>query len=208
MNPGPAASALFLSAAIGFTSAAQAMELPQFDKMAQNDQAEYISELVSGAEKILTNEGKADQARKVENLFTTNAPDGTTSIGMSQFMLDLAKARLADAQRALKDPHAQRLEVEDVMAVTLQRNGIEMPDSFFSVNSGFTPKSPAPKPSVPDGASSHSASKPMITHNPDGTFTIQKGPPAGNSPDAKATEGLVIPAQVVVPIIPTPEKKP
>lgn len=109
MNRVPAAAALFLSAAIGFTSAVQAMEIPQFDRMAQNDRAGYVSELVSGAEKILTNEGKADQARKVESLFTTNAPDGATSIGMSQFMLDLAKARLADAQRALKDPNAQRL---------------------------------------------------------------------------------------------------
>jgi hypothetical protein len=50
----------------------------------------------------------------------TNAPDGNISIGMSQFMLDLAKARLADAQRALQDPNAHRLEVEDAMLVTLK----------------------------------------------------------------------------------------
>jgi hypothetical protein len=43
---------------------------------------------------------------------------------MSRFMLDLAKAGLADAQRALEDPNAQRLEIEDAMAVTLKQNGI------------------------------------------------------------------------------------
>jgi hypothetical protein len=54
----------------------------------------------------------------------------------------------------------------------------------------------APKSAAPAGASS----KPMIIHNPDGTFTIQKEPPDGTSNDAKAKEGLVIPPQVVVPL--------
>ena len=108
-----AAAAALVVAELVFCGAAQAMEIRQFDKMAQDDRAEYVSEVISGAEKVLTDEGKANQAEKVENLFTTNASDGNTSIGMSQFLLDLAKARLADAQRALKDPNAQRLEVED-----------------------------------------------------------------------------------------------
>ena len=46
---------------------------------------------------------------------------------------------------------------------------------------------------------------PMVVHNPDGTFTIQKALPK----DAKVThgkKGLVIPPQVVVPIIPAREK--
>lgn len=67
---------------------------------------------------------------------------------------------------------------------------------------------PLPKSAVPDGASTTSARKPMITHNPDGTFTVQKEPPNGNSKDAKAKKGLVIPPQVVTPIFSTPVKKP
>ena len=47
---------------------------------------------------------------------------------------------------------------------------------------------------------------PMIVHNPDGTFTIQK-PPAKTAKDAKAKSGLVIPPQVVVPFIAAPEKR-
>jgi hypothetical protein len=34
------------------------------------------------------------------------------------------------------------LEVEDAMAVTLKKNGIELPDSFFTVASNFQPKLP------------------------------------------------------------------
>jgi Golgi nucleoside diphosphatase len=63
------------------------------------------------------------------------------------------------------------------------------------------------KSATPQTATSMSASKPMITQNPDGTFTVQKEPRNGNSKDAKVKEGLVIPPQVVVPIIPTTEKK-
>ncbi len=94
----------------------------------------------------MKDQGSADQAGKVESLFTTNAPDGNTSIGMSQFMLDVAKARLADAQRALKDPNAHRLHVEDAMLVTLKKNNIPLSQDFISdfraANNNFRPKFP------------------------------------------------------------------
>jgi hypothetical protein len=64
-----------------------------------------------------------------------------------------------------------------------------------------------PKSAVPAGASTNSASKPMVTRNPDGTFTVQKEPPTRNSKDAQVTKGLVIPPQVVTPIFSTPKKK-
>jgi hypothetical protein len=51
------------------------------------------------------------------------------------------------------------------------------------------------------------ASKLMVTKNPDGTFTVQKMPRNEHSKDAKVTKGLVIPPQVVVPIIPIPKEK-
>jgi hypothetical protein len=135
-------AATSLSAAMLFTSAPQALEIRQFDKMAGQDQDEFIAELVQGAEKVLTDEGRPDLATQVSHLFTTNAPDGNISIGMSQFYMDLAKARLADAKRTEQDPNAQRLEVEDAMAVTMQQNHIDLPDSFFKVASIFKPKLP------------------------------------------------------------------
>jgi len=47
---------------------------------------------------------------------------------------------------------------------------------------------------------------PMIVHNSNGTFTVQKEP-AKSANDTKAKKGLVIPPQVVVPIIPAPERR-
>jgi hypothetical protein len=84
------------------------------------------------------------------------------------------------------------------------------PLAFLAIE-GFLVAAPAvrettgsspPKSAVSDDASASSVSKPMITQNPDGTFTTQKEPPDGNSKDARAKEGLVIPPQVVVPEVP------
>jgi hypothetical protein len=65
---------------------------------------------------------------------------------------------------------------------------------------------PPPQSAGPVAPSSRAASQPpMITKNPDGTFTVQKVP----SKDSKDNNGLVIPPQVVVPFVqlPTTEKK-
>jgi len=64
------------------------------------------------------------------------------------------------------------------------------------------------KSATAQAATSNSASNPMITPNPDGTFAVQKEPPNRNSKDAKANDGLVIPPQVVVPFVPAVGKKP
>jgi len=52
-----------------FTSAAQAMEVRQFDRMAEDDRADYVSELIQGAEKVLTDADRADKAAQVSHLF-------------------------------------------------------------------------------------------------------------------------------------------
>jgi hypothetical protein len=133
-------AAVFLSAAMFIAGAAQAMEIRQFDKMAQDDRADYVSALIQGAEKVLTDAGKADQAAQVSHLFTTNDPGDQISIGMTEFERNLALLRLEDAKNAQKNPKDPRVEVEDVMAATLKKNHIDLPDAFFTVASNFKPK--------------------------------------------------------------------
>jgi hypothetical protein len=135
-------AATFLSAAMLFTAGAQAMEIRQFDKMAVQDQGDYIQALVDGAQKVLNDEGRSDLAAKVDQLFTEIPSGDKISLGMTESERNLARARLADAEEATKDPKAQRIEVEDAMAVTLQANHIDLPDSFFTVASNFKPKLP------------------------------------------------------------------
>jgi len=134
-----------LAASLLAPGAAQAMEIRQFDKMAEPDRDEYVADLVQGAEKVLKDAGKADQAAQVSKLFTTNAGSDRTSVGVVEFSSNLARARLADAQNAAKDPKAQRMEVEDAMGFTLSKNHIDVPDSFYTVMSNFRPKFPPEK---------------------------------------------------------------
>jgi hypothetical protein len=58
---------------------------------------------------------------------------------------------------------------------------------------------------VADAAST--SQPPMIIHNPDGTFTVQKAPPKEAAKDPNAKKGWVIPPQVVVPLIPGRQRR-
>jgi hypothetical protein len=57
------------------------------------------------------------------------------------------------------------------------------------------------------GGAASTSRPPMVIPNPDGTFTVQKAPPKEAAKDPNAKKGLVIPPQVVVPIIPAREKR-
>jgi len=138
-------SAMFMSATMLFPSMVQAMEIRQFDKMADQDQADYTVALINGAEKILTDEGRPDLAAQVERLFTTKDPGDADTIGMVEFIRNLAIVRVDDAKNAAEHPNDPRSEVEDAMAITLENNHIDLPDSFFTVASNFKPKYPPKK---------------------------------------------------------------
>ena len=135
-----------LSAAMFFSSAAQAMQIQLFDRMAAQDQQDYMTLLVDGAQKTLTDAGRADDAVKVHQLFTFIHQGDALSMGDDEFEGNLDNARVFDARRHLTDPTARRLEVEDVLVVTLKKHGITLPDAFFTVGSDFKPKYPPPGP--------------------------------------------------------------
>ena len=90
--------------------------------MADQDQADYIGDLIVGAEKVLTDEGRPDLAAQVEHLFTTKNNGDADTIGMVEFEINLALVRLDDAKNAEKNPNDPRSEVEDAMAITLENN--------------------------------------------------------------------------------------
>jgi hypothetical protein len=51
------------------------------------------------------------------------------------------------------------------------------------------------------------APPPMVISNSDGRILVQKVHPIGTRKDDRVEKGLVIVPQVVVPIVPTPERK-
>jgi hypothetical protein len=137
--------ALVLATVTALATDAQAMEIRQFDKMADQDQARYIGDLIVGAERVLTDGGKPALATQVKHLFTTKNAGDADTIGMVEFERNLARARVADAKKAEAGSGSPRLDVEDAMAVTLKRNGIELPNGFYTVTNNFRPKLPPKK---------------------------------------------------------------
>jgi hypothetical protein len=63
-------------------------------------------------------------------------------MGIVELESNLAILRLDDVKHAAAHPNDPRLEVEDAMYATLDKNGIKLPDSFYSVGKNFKPKHP------------------------------------------------------------------
>jgi hypothetical protein len=138
--------AVILSAAILLSGAAQAMEIQQYDKMALQDQNDYAIALIVGSQRVLIDAGKGALAAQIQKLFKETLPGEQIPLGLVEFESNLDRARVADAERASQDPTAHRLQVEDAMLVTLQKNNIplsrEFVQGFRAINVGFRPKLP------------------------------------------------------------------
>jgi hypothetical protein len=81
---------------------------------------------------------KAEPARREEDSPAT--PGGPDAWPTSSSSDALARARVDDLEDHEKNPKDPWLEVEDVMAITLEKNHIKLPDSFFTVMKDFKPK--------------------------------------------------------------------
>src|SRR5262245_44827237 len=97
------AQTLLLAGAVLYR--AHAMEISKFDKMATEDQGEYIAGLIMGAQRVLIDEGQPDLAAKVHKLFNTTLPGDNFSLGMAEFDRNLDRARVLDLKRVIADPN-------------------------------------------------------------------------------------------------------
>jgi hypothetical protein len=121
-------------------STAQAMQIQQFDRMAGRDQIAYVDQLAQSVEDA----SKGDLLPKVKRFFMPKQ-SGEAISGMGRFELNLALARIVDLDAATKNPEVRRLEVEDVMYVTLERSGVALSKNFRPTASTFRPKLPPSK---------------------------------------------------------------
>ena len=129
-----------LSAALFFTTAANAMPIPRFDKMAQSDKNDYRASLVEGAAKALNAHGDAQQAQKLFALFTDQGENG----GARQLAKNMEIFRELNKENAANPNNKEPVyEVEHALALTLKDNGIVVPvDVLLTLGKDFKPKSP------------------------------------------------------------------
>jgi hypothetical protein len=133
-------AAICLMLAIVASSGVQAMTIWQFDAMTEADRAEFVAVLVSGASRVLQEDGRGDSAEQMEEFFTVIEPGDERPVGMRDLDLALAEARATDLDNVQKDPGAMRAEVEEAFAHMLRKHGLELPEAFFTVARDFTPK--------------------------------------------------------------------
>jgi hypothetical protein len=96
--------------------------------MATQDQGDYLTFLVSSAERVLIDQGRRDLAAKVHQLFHETHPGDQLSLGEAQFKKNL------DNDLALIREHpfpGLSVQVESVLILTLNKNGIETSPKFF-----------------------------------------------------------------------------
>jgi len=131
---------LFMSAVLAFSGTAQAVEIHDFDRMSDDDQIEFVDQLAQSVQ----NSVQGEQAARVKRFFMPKQP-GETISGMGQFEMNLSLARIADLEEVAKNPKARRLEVEDVMYVTMEKSAIVLPKSFRPAAYKFRAKNPTAK---------------------------------------------------------------
>jgi hypothetical protein len=139
-----------LSVAVFFSTAAQAMEISQFDKMVKHDQGGYAGLLVQGTLNILKARNPQD-AQKFYDLFSADAPGQKASNGIVQFKENLEICRQINKDNG-NDPNKKPLEVEDALWLTLKNNGIIVPiEQLLEIGKDFKPSAAAgSSASIPD----------------------------------------------------------
>lgn len=122
-------------------SPARAMDIGQFERLAQDDQNAYLSDLIWGAARTLEEDCKPDAAAQVRKLFVHDigAQDADTREGTDS----LGGKLIAMSARATNAPQsASGMRVEDALRATLREKGIALPDRFAAEGTAFKPKLP------------------------------------------------------------------
>jgi hypothetical protein len=111
-------ASLLAAAALVLAPTVQAMKIQQLDRMAEQDQIDYITQLVDHVHASVS----ANQLPKVDEFF--KARDiGEGVSGMTSFELNLALMRSAELNLLEGGMKLQGADVEQVLFKTLQRNG-------------------------------------------------------------------------------------
>jgi hypothetical protein len=131
-----------LSAIVLFSSAAQAMPIPQFDKMTDSQAGDYTVFLIESAANILAGQGDSAGAGRVRDLFESH-PGQPEKPALNQFFRNLNGVRQLNQQHS-SDPTFKPFEVEHALALTLKQNGIIVRVSeLLAVSKTYKPSPPS-----------------------------------------------------------------
>jgi hypothetical protein len=133
------------SIALLLTSAAQAMDIKDYFKMADQDQGRFDQTLLTGAEKVLNDEGRADLAAQLDKIFTEVKPGNKLSDATADYQANLGAMLIAEVKREARNPNLPHLQAEKAFRDAAQDHGIPLPPAFDTVASDFHPQHPPKK---------------------------------------------------------------
>jgi len=137
--------ATIMLVALFFTSAAQAMDIKDYFKMADQDQGRFDQTLLTGAEKVLIDEGRPDLATQLDRLFTEVKPGNKVSDATADYMARLGAMLGAEVEREVRNSKLPHLQAERAFRDAAKDHGIPLPKAFDAVASNFKPKFPPKK---------------------------------------------------------------
>ena len=140
-----ALSAAMLFAVAFISSAAQAMDIKDYFKMADQDQGRFDNTLFVGAKQLLTQEGRTDLANQLDHLFTEVKPGNKLSDGMAEYQARLGAMLGAEVNREVRNPNLPHLQAERAFRDAAKDHGISLPAAFDTVAGNFQPTLPPKK---------------------------------------------------------------
>jgi hypothetical protein len=102
--PAIALAVAIAAAGLFFPAFMNAIGFDKFDRHNSAGQAAYLANMVQMTKLAFRNEGRADLADQVDNLFTTTEEGDTSPLGIAELTRNLARARVADYKRLNQDP--------------------------------------------------------------------------------------------------------
>jgi hypothetical protein len=107
--------------------------------MADQDQGRFDQSLLTGAEKLLNDEGRADLANQLDTLFTEVKAGNKLSDGMAEYQARLGAMLGAEVDREVRNPNLPHLQAERAFRDAAKDHGIPLPSAFDTVASDFHP---------------------------------------------------------------------
>jgi len=96
---------------------------------AQQRQA-FLNFVPQAAETVLNQEGRSDDAAKVQHLFNDISTGNVLPLGEAEMELNLDNERVRDAKKHAQNHDAPRVQVEVALAETLSKNGVQINPDF------------------------------------------------------------------------------
>jgi len=118
-------------------TAARALDIKDYFKMADQDQARYNQMLLDAAEKALRDEGRSDLAARLDNLFTQIKPGDQISDGFNEYLANVDDMLKAEVKREAANPNRPSLQAERAFRDVAADHGITLPPAFETVAASF-----------------------------------------------------------------------